>query len=274
MHLVPQLAVRALLGALPVGRHAAAPSSSTQLSRMMRCTLCSSKPPSSLAKSSGWATPSPCGQSEPKRMRSTPMSSASAARSSSRYGRDPDVAPQRVERVLGEHPRRLVGLLAQPLGEHVQPVGAVLDAGDAQARVPLEHAVDDERRRPCRGSPGRRRAPGRGRRSCRSPKVVVRRPRPAANRPWYPLSPRWNATGTDGLGQAGPDRVVQLVAERAAGAVGPGHRGGADVHDADTALDQRVDLGHGGLGVGERQHRRRDDALPGGRSPSRPRATG
>ena len=148
LDLVPQVGVRALLaGVVGVTLTPWPRAARRQLSCMIRCTAASSKPPSSLAKSSGWATPSPWGQSEPNRMRSTPMSSASAARSSSRYGRDPDVAAQRVERVLGEHPRRLVGLLAQVLGQHVQPVGAVLDAGDPQRRVAREHAVDDQRRR-------------------------------------------------------------------------------------------------------------------------------
>src|SRR3546814_18559600 len=35
---------------------------------------------------------------------------------------------------------------AKVLGQQVQPVGAVLDAGDPQARVTLEHAVHDQRR--------------------------------------------------------------------------------------------------------------------------------
>ena len=64
--------------------HGAAPRSSTALSCMIRCLECPSKPPSSLTKSSGWETPSPWGQSDPKRMCSTPMSSARAPRSSSR----------------------------------------------------------------------------------------------------------------------------------------------------------------------------------------------
>ena len=67
-------------------------------------------------------------------MRSTPIRSASAREVLLEVRRDPDVAAQRVERVLGEHPRRLVGLLAQVLDQHVQPVGAVLDAGDPQRR--------------------------------------------------------------------------------------------------------------------------------------------
>ena len=63
------------------------------------------------------ARPSPCGQSEPNRMRSTPMRSASAREVLLAVRRDPHVAADRVERVLGEHPRRLVGLLLQPLHE-------------------------------------------------------------------------------------------------------------------------------------------------------------
>ena len=60
--------------------------------------------------------------------------------------RDPHVAADRLERILREDPRRLVRLLAQPLHEQRHPVGAVLDARDAQVRVALEHAVDHERR--------------------------------------------------------------------------------------------------------------------------------
>ena len=59
------------------------PSRSSAFSRMILRTSASSKPWSSFAKSVGSASPSPCGQSEPKRMRSTPMRSASACRSSS-----------------------------------------------------------------------------------------------------------------------------------------------------------------------------------------------
>ena len=46
------------------------------------------------------------------------------------------------------------------------------------------------------------------------------------------------------LGEAGPHRVVQLVAERPATCrCAAGHRRRADVHDARAALEQRVDLG-------------------------------
>src|SRR3546814_17207086 len=44
------------------------------------------------------------------------------------------------------------------------------------------------------------------------------------------------------FGDAGPDRVVQLVAERAARAVRTGDGSGPDVDDARAALEQRVDL--------------------------------
>ena len=44
-------------------------------------------------------------------------------------GRHPDVAPEDVERILGKGARNLIGLLAQPLGAHLDQAGAVLDAG-------------------------------------------------------------------------------------------------------------------------------------------------
>ena len=84
----------------------------------------------------------------------------------------------------------------------------------------------------------------RARRCCRSPNVAL-------------AAPRRRRTGVVAavaeverdrdrrLGEAGPHRVVELVAERPAGAVGAGHRGRADVHDARAALEQRVDLGDG-----------------------------
>jgi len=50
-------------------------------------------------------------------------------------GRRPDVSANRVERIFVECPRRLVRLLAQSLGEQMEPGGAVLDARDAQARM-------------------------------------------------------------------------------------------------------------------------------------------
>src|SRR3546814_242073 len=70
----------------PCLAHRGDPSSSTTLSCMMRWTAASSNPPSSLAKSSGWAVPSPWGQSGPKRLRPVPLRAASAERSSSRSG--------------------------------------------------------------------------------------------------------------------------------------------------------------------------------------------
>ena len=79
--------------------------------------------------------------------------------------------------------------------------------------------------------------------------------------------------GDAGLGEAGPDRVVRRVAERAGRAVAPGYRRRPHVHDAGAECDDAIDLGERGLGVGERDHRRRDDAAR-GRSPSRHRATG
>ena len=62
------------------------PGARPAFSRMIRRTSASLNIESSLAKSSGCATPSPCGQSDPNRIRSTPIRSASARRSSSRYG--------------------------------------------------------------------------------------------------------------------------------------------------------------------------------------------
>ena len=56
------------------------------------------------------------------------------------------VSPHRVERILVEVPGRLVRLLAQALHQQVQPVGAVLDARDAQPRMTVEHAVEDQAR--------------------------------------------------------------------------------------------------------------------------------
>ena len=100
--------------------------------------------------------------------------------------------------------------------------------------------------------------PGRARRCCRSPNVGAGRP----TRRRSALVAAVAEVERDGdrrLGEPGPHRVVQLVAERPAGAVRRRDRRRPDVHDAGAALEQRVDLGDGGVGVGQREHRRGDE---------------
>ena len=82
------------------------PTSSAQLSRMMRCTSSGVNSVSSSVNDAGSARPSPCGQSEPNRTWSDSDRVGQAAEVVFVVRRDPHVLLDRVERVLDEEPRR------------------------------------------------------------------------------------------------------------------------------------------------------------------------
>ena len=107
------------------------------MSCIIRCTDCSSKPPSSLLEVERLGdalTVRPVGAEEDSVDADELGESLEVLLE---VGRAPDVPADGVERILGEDPRGLVGLLAQMLHEPVQPVGAVLDAGDPKRRMAL-----------------------------------------------------------------------------------------------------------------------------------------
>ena len=212
---------------------------------MIRRASASLNAESSLAKSSGCATPSPCGQSDPNRIRSTPIRSASARRSSSRYG-----VVQTCRRTVSSGSswnaegvwfaslrRRFTSRCSQS-----EPFSMLATRSfgwrwntpcDDQAR----HRVVD---RAVRDDEAAERVHA-------AERLERRRCAPRARERVVSAVAEVERDGDARLGEARPHRVVALVAERPARAVGRRNRGRADVHDARAALEQRVHLGERGF---------------------------
>ena len=150
----------------------------------------------------------------------------------------------------------------QPLGQEVHPVGAVLDARDPERRgggrtrratIRLPMRVVD---RAVRHHELRHHVDT----AAEGLEVVLAPPR--AGERLVPAVTQVEGDRDRRLGETGPDRVVELVAERAAAAVARGDRRGPDVHDARATRDAAiVELRQRRLGIGERDHRRGDDAI-------------
>ena len=93
------------------------------------------------------------------------------------------------------------------------------------------------------------------------PKPERRAPAPRGSEPGFvPAVAEMERDRDPGLCQAGPHGIVQLVAQRAAPAVGRRHGRRTDVHHPSAALHQRVDFGGRGLGIGQRDHRDGEEA--------------
>ena len=173
-------------------------------------------------------------------------------------GRDPHVATDRVERVLVEHRRHLVAHLVETLHQQRHPVGAVLDARDAQRGVPVEQAVEHHRPDGVVDRAVRHHELL----HCRDPEEGLEAlgPTPVLRQHLVAAVAQVERDGDAGLREARPHRVVRGVAEGAAVAAAVGCGRGAHAHHPHAAGDELVDLGERERRIREAHDRRRQDS--------------